>query len=102
MASESALLGVPVVYINSLPLMGYLKLEQEHGILKYFKSGEGVLKHLEELIQLEDLKLQTTENRNRMVQNFINPSSFLGWFIENYPESFKIMRENPDYQYNFR
>ena len=24
------------------------------------------------------------------------------WFIENYPESVKIMKENPDYQYNFR
>jgi len=27
---------------------------------------------------------------------------FLVWFIENYPESNKIMKENPDYQYNFR
>ena len=24
------------------------------------------------------------------------------WFIENYPKSIKVMRENPDYQFNFK
>ena len=39
MASESAFLGTPAVYINSLPLMCYLKLEQDFGLLKHFSSG---------------------------------------------------------------
>lgn len=102
MASESALLGTPVVYINSLPLMCYLKLEQDHGILKYFSSGDGVYEYLEQIIQNKDLKAQATQNRDLMVQNFINPTDFLGWFIENYPNSKKIMQENSDYQYNFK
>lgn len=102
MASESALLGTPVVYINSLPLMCYLKLEQEHSILKHFSSGDGVFEYLAQIIQNKDLKAQATQNRNLMVQNFINPTDFLGWFIENYPNSKKIMQENPDYQYNFK
>lgn len=28
--------------------------------------------------------------------------AFLTWFIENYPESQKIMKENPDYQWRFK
>lgn len=102
MASESALLGTPVVYINSLPLMCYLKLEQAHGILKHFSSGVGVYEYLEQIIQNKDLKARATQNRDLMVQNFINPTDFLVWFIENYPNSKKIMKDNPDYQYNFR
>jgi uncharacterized protein len=102
MASESALLGTPVVYINSLPLMCYLKLEQDHGILKHFNSGERVFEYIEQIIQNKDLKLQATQNRDVMVHNFINPTDFLCWFLENYPNSKKLMQENPDYQYNFR
>jgi len=37
-----------------------------------------------------------------MLADKINVTSFLTWFIDNYPESKKIMKENPDYQYKFR
>jgi len=32
----------------------------------------------------------------------IDVTAFLVWFVEYYPKSAKIMKENPDYQYNFR
>ena len=51
MASESALLGTKAVYINSLPLMGYLNLEQESGLLKHFDSSEGVTDYLVDVVQ---------------------------------------------------
>jgi predicted glycosyltransferase len=56
MASESAFLGTPAVYINSLPLMCYLKLEQEAGILKHFPSSLGVVEYVEQIIQDDELK----------------------------------------------
>jgi hypothetical protein len=37
-----------------------------------------------------------------MKERFIDPTAFLTWFIEKYPESSKIMKENPDYQFNFK
>lgn len=101
MASESALLGVPVVYINSLPLMCYLKLEQEYGILKHFENGKGVYEYIETLIETPGLHDKVRLSRDEMVKTFINPTDFLIWFIENYPESKRIMRKNPDYQNNF-
>lgn len=102
MASESALLGTPVVYVNSLPLMCYLKLEQDFGILKHFKSGIGVLEYIMSLIETPNLKDETFRKRDQMIANFINPTAFMVWFIENYPKSVKIMKENPEYQYNFK
>ena len=33
MASESAMLGIPVIYTNNLPLMCYLKKEQKKDLL---------------------------------------------------------------------
>jgi len=37
-----------------------------------------------------------------MLSEKIDVTAFIVWFVENWPESFKIMKENPDYQLNFR
>ena len=101
MASESALLGTHAVYINSLPLMGYLNLEQGTGLLKHFNNSEGVLPYVKTLLDRPDLKSKAIEIKNVLIKDFINPTAFLIWFIENYPESNKVIKENPDYQYKF-
>ena len=102
MASESAFLGTPAVYINSLPLMCYLKLEQEAGILKHFPSSLGVVDYVKQIIQDDELKEKAAKKTAIMKKEFIDPTAFLTWFIENYPESTRIMKKNPDYQYNFK
>lgn len=102
MASECALLGVPTVYINSLPLMCYLKEEQEYGILKHFSKGSDVLPYIKSILNKQNLKKETENKRDRLVEGFINPTEFLVWFITSWPDSKLIMKENPDYQYRFR
>jgi hypothetical protein len=37
-----------------------------------------------------------------MLKEKIDVTAFLVWFIENYPESVRIMREDPDYQEKFK
>jgi len=101
MASESTLLGTPAVYINSLPLMGYLKLEQDSGLLKHFNSNLGILEYVKEFIETFDFIDFHTKSLN-MQASFINPTNFLVWFLENYPESFDIMKRQPNYQYRFK
>ncbi|MBN1970698.1 MAG: DUF354 domain-containing protein [Candidatus Delongbacteria bacterium] len=102
MASESAVLGTYAVYINSLPLMCYLRLEQENNLLKHFSSTEDVVEYVRNLIQRNDLKEEALKNRDMMTKDFIDPTAFLIWFIENYPESVKFMKDNPDYQNKFK
>ena len=102
MASESAILGTPAIYINSLPLMGYLELEQKAGLLKHFESSKGVTEYVTELIKNTNLKTSVKEKTETMQKNFINPTKFLIWFIENFPESKTIMKNNPEYQNRFK
>jgi hypothetical protein len=37
-----------------------------------------------------------------MLDNKIDYAKFQTWFIENYPESAKVMKENPEYQSVFK
>lgn len=102
MASESTLLGVPSVYINPLPLMCYLKTAQEYGILKYFKKGEGLNEYISNLVNSEYLKNDTINKRDKMVKDFINPTELLVWFLEEWPDSKYIIKDNPNYQVRFK
>lgn len=99
MASEAAFLGTPVYYINSLPLMCYLKLEKEAGILKHFKNGNDVLDRLQEVNSFKTLKNEAIEIASALKSKFIDPNVFLKWFVLNYPMSVILLKENPDYQY---
>lgn len=102
MASEASILNTPVIYVNSLPLMGYLQDEKENGLLFHFKNSNGVREKVIELMNIVDIKKTFKPKNSQLLENKINPTSFLVWFIENYPNSFNVMKSNPDYQNRFR
>jgi len=102
MASESAFLGTTAVYINSLPLMCYLKLEQDAGLLRHFESSKGVVDYVSGLMKNQELKRDAIKKSKQMKNEFIDPTKFLVWFIEEHPDSVQIMGENPDYQNKFK
>ena len=102
MASESAVLGTPAVYINSLPLMCYLKLEKEEGLLEHFTSSNGVVEYVTILMQNPNLKSEAKAKCESMKKKFIDPTQFLTWFIEEYPKSAQIIKEEPEYQLKFK
>ncbi len=101
-ASETSILGVPTIYINTIPLMGYLKDEEKLGLLYHFNDEKGVLQKVIEILNHPDTKNKYLSKSEKLLENKIDPTAFLVWFIENYPQSAKIMKENPDYQYNFK
>lgn len=102
MASESALLGVHSIYVNSLPLMCNAKLEEEHKLLKHFRDSDGLIDYVQSFIKNNDSKNNMKNNRDVMISDFINPIHFLSWFIENWPDSKAIMKANPEYQEKFK
>jgi N-acetyl sugar amidotransferase len=101
MASEAAILGTPVVYVNSLPLMGYLQEEQKHGLLSPFSSSSGVIEKVTELLSFHNLKEICHSRRQSLLAGKIDLTDFLVWFVENFPSSLGIIKENPDYQIRF-
>ena len=55
-----------------------------------------------ELLQQIELKRDWREKRERMLEDKIDVTAFLVWFVKNYPGIAIVMKENPDYQYGFR
>ncbi len=51
---------------------------------------------------MDNLKEEFQIRRQKMLADKIDVTAFLVWFVENYPNSAKVMKENPDYQFNFK
>jgi uncharacterized protein len=100
-ASEAAMLGVPAIYINNLS-MGYIDDEKEHQLLFQLENIDDIIEKFDEIINTENRQKVFLERKRKLLKNKIDPTAFLYWFIENYPESASIMKSNPDYQNNFR
>lgn len=101
MASECAMLGTPAIYVNSLSA-GTLEEQERYGLLYGFRNSKGVLEKALQIIQNPDAKSEHQKKRDEMLKDKIDVTSFMLWFVENYPESFKIMKSNPNYQLRFK
>jgi predicted glycosyltransferase len=102
MASECAMMGTPAIYVNSLDAGTLRELEDKYHLIHGFRSSAGVLEKVSELINTPDLKSTYRLRRDKMLSEKIDPTAFLVWFVENYPDSARILKENPDYQYTLR
>lgn len=106
MTSEAAVLGTPAIRCNTFVGRIHYLEEEEHkyGLTYGFRpdQSEEMFKKIEELLAMPNLKEEWQRRRQKMLSEKIDYSLFLTWFIENYPESRKVMQENPDYQFRFK
>lgn len=101
MASECAMLGTPAIYVNSLNAGTIEKLEKKYKLIFGFRNSNGVLEKAIELINQQNLKSEFQKRRQKMLSETIDVTAFMVWFIENYPESYHIMKSDPNYQNRF-
>jgi predicted glycosyltransferase len=105
MAAEAAVLGIPSIRFNDfVGKLGYLEeLEHKYGLTYGIKTSEPaeLIKKIDELLTIPDLKKEWQKRREKMLSDKIDVTAFMVWFIENYPESVKVMQINSDYQYRF-
>lgn len=109
MAAEAGVLGVPFVRYNDfVGRIGYLnELENDYHLGFGIKasevgSAERMYKVVKDILSMPNLKEEWQRRRQKMLSEKIDYAQFLTWFIENYPESQKIMKQNPDYQFRFK
>jgi predicted glycosyltransferase len=106
MAVESAMLGVPSIRFNSFAGKVSILEELEHKYKLTFgipsSETDCLYSKIQELLEMKDLQKRFQQRRKKMLSEKINVNAFMIWFIENYPNSKKIMKENPDYQYKFK
>lgn len=98
-ASEAAVLGTPAIYINTLEA-GLFDEEQERGLLYHLKTIDEILEQSNRI--LDEPETVYVERRQKLLNEKIDPTAFLVWFLENYPTSKRIFKDNPQYQDRFK
>ncbi|MBP1664742.1 MAG: hypothetical protein H6Q19_1882 [Bacteroidetes bacterium] len=106
MTSEAAILGTPAIRCNSfVGRISYLEEEEHVYNLTYGflpDNTNAMFDKIEEMLSIPDLKSEWQRRRQRMLADKIDVAAFQVWFIENYPESTRIMKDNPEYQMRFK
>ena len=106
MAAESACLGTPSIFLDYFG-RGYTdEIEKKYGLIfNYKQTPDGLRKSIKKAIEIIESKKSPNYwniKRRKLLSEKIDVTSFLTWFIDQYPDSSVIMRRNPDYQYRFR
>ena len=105
MTSEAAVLGTPAVKCNSFAgrLSVPNELERRYGLCYSFlpNQSEAFFAKIDELLAMPNLKEEWQRRRQKMLSEKIDYSAFLTWFVENYPDSQEVMKNNPEYQFRF-
>jgi uncharacterized protein len=105
MAAEAGVLGTPFIRYNDFAgRIGYLDdLENNYNLGFSIKPGneESLLTTVKELVSNDATKQIFAERRKKMLSEKIDVLKFMVWFLENYPESQKIIAVDPDFQQNF-
>jgi hypothetical protein len=104
MTTEAAILGTPAIFTHqrSQELSNFIELESDFGLIFNIKDIKRTLNKATQLINNPNLDQIWKKKREKLLKEKIDFSAFLMWFVENYPESHNIMKENPDYQNKFK
>ncbi|MBO8460073.1 MAG: DUF354 domain-containing protein [Bacteroidetes bacterium] len=108
MVEEAAMLGVPSMYFNGTGILYTNQLDNKYGLcFDYLQTYENQLEAISKAVEILSVDKQAIVEeyalrRKKMLSEKIDVTAFLVWFVENYPKSVQIMKENPDYQYNFK
>lgn len=105
MVTEAACLGTPAIMFHpKVKIMGnFIELEQKYQLIfGYDSNPEFVIQKALELIQIPNLKQEWQKRRERLLKDKIDITAFMVWFLENYPESFRMMKERPEIQERFK
>lgn len=106
MSVEAAMLGTPSIRFSDFAgrISVLEELENKYHLTFGIKTTDTDIleERIQDLLSLPDLKSEFVRRRDRMLAEKIDVTAFLTWFIENYPESKRIILNNPDYQWRFQ
>ena len=106
MTSEAAVLGTPALKCNTFA--GRLsipnELENKYGLCYSFLPNDfdNMMAKIDELLAIPNLKSEWQLRREQMLQDKIDVTAFLVWFVENYPKSVEIVKKDKNYVNRFK
>ena len=105
MSVEAAMLGIPSIrYSDFAGRISVLEeLEHKYGLTYGFRVGdeESIINKISEVLSLENMTELYQGKRRKMLGEKIDVTSFLEWFISDYPKSAEMIQSKPDYQNRF-
>jgi predicted glycosyltransferase len=106
MTMEAAMLGIPSIRYNDFSgRIGVLEeLEHKYKLTYGVKPGnpEKLYQILENLLSIRDLRDEFQKRRVGMLEDKIDVTMFFTWLIGNYPDSITKLKNDSDFQYNFK
>ena len=94
MTTEAALLGTPAIKCNTLAneLSVPNEIEEKYDLCYSYKPYQFIqlMDKIKDLVDKPDLKQIWSKKKKKLLQEKIDLSNFLCWFIEEYPESQKM------------
>lgn len=104
MTTEAGILGTPAIinHPKSLEMGNFIELEKKYGLIFNIRVPRMAIKKAVELVQQSNIEQEWRKKSEKLLNDKIDVTAFMAWFIENYPESHKIMKENPEYQERFK
>lgn len=106
MSVEAAMLGVPNLRFSDFAgqISVLEELENDYGLTMGIKTSEPqrLTDEEERLLGMSDVRAEFQNRQRKMLDEKIDVTAFMTWFIENYPQSRQIMSEDPNYQFNFK
>lgn len=106
MTTEAAILGTPAIRCNNFvgpnDMSNFIELEQKYGLIYNYREPDKAIRKAVELVKKPGLKEVWQQKSRMLLKDKIDLTAFMVWFIENYPESYKAIKQNPDLQYDFR
>ncbi len=96
MASESAMLGTPSIYINTLECSTCNEQESKYKLLYNYKSFNGIIEKSFELLGNQNKSI-FLERAKVMTQDKIDVTAFMVWLLDNFPSSITLIKENPNF-----
>lgn len=102
MASESAVLGIPAIYINPLTAGTLNEQEKKYELVFQLKNLGEVKRKAIEILDIPDADKIFQKLRLKLLEDNIDVTSFLIWFVENYPLSHEIIKKDPGFQNKFK
>ena len=101
MAAEASFLGTPTICISTAQA-GTLDEEVRLGLIELYRNTNGLISRAIEIMKDETYKEVFKRKSREIVKDKIDVTAFMVWFIENFPNSFAIMKKIPEHQLNFK
>lgn len=101
-ATESSVLGTPSIYVNSLKVGNCAELSKKYGLCHEMREHDKIVLKADEILDNKDAAEKYAGRKEKMLSEKIDPVALLVWFVEEWPASMTVLRDDPYMQYRFQ